>query len=509
MVTPLLRLEGCEKLFPNGTVALEAVDLTVWSGRVHGLLGANGAGKSTLIKILSGAIPATGGEIIWRSSPARFSGPAAAKRAGIATIYQHIPLIPTLSVLENILLDGTGWLRHRADDRRRILMLMERMGTRLDLEALVADLSIGERQMVAILQGLAAGADLIVMDEPTASLSASERETVYRIVRHVAQAEGKAVLFVSHFLDEIIALTDEVTVLRDGRVVLHADTHRLDEDALAAAIAGREVIALARNRERAPPETQVALEVDALASPGRLSPISFFVRAGEVVGLAGMLGSGRSELLHAIFGDDSLATGTVTLDGRPVGRSPGEAVSAGLALVPEDRAAQGFVPQMPLWQNMTLPHLQRRSTFCLFPRPAEERAEAQRAIRRLSIRASGPDALPSELSGGNAQKVTIAKWLTPYTKLLLLDEPTAGIDIAARTEILKLIRSLAGGGLPVIIASSEYEDLLAICDRILVLRDGALVADRAAAGLDEHSLILLTGGSPSVQSPVLEASLTP
>ena len=509
MVTPLLRIEDCRKVFPNGTVALDGVDLKAEAGRVHGLLGANGAGKSTLIKILSGAIPATGGEIIWRGSPVRLSGPAAAKQAGIATIYQHIPLAPTLSVLENILLDGSGWFRCRTGDRRRIATLMERTGIRLDLDALVADLSIGERQMVAIFQALAAGADLLVMDEPTASLSAPERETVYRIVRHVAEAEAKAVLFVSHFLDEIIALTDEVTVLRDGRVVLQADTRSLDEDALAAAIAGREVIALVRDRERLPTDARVALQVDALASPGKLSPTSFCVHAGEVVGLAGMLGSGRSELLHAIFGDDPDATGTVTLDGRSVSRSPGEAVAVGVALVPEDRAAQGFVPQMPLWQNITLPHLEQRSTFGLFPRTVEERAEAQRAIRRLSIRASGPDALPSELSGGNAQKMTIAKWLTPYTKLLLLDEPTAGIDIAARTEILKLIRSLAAGGLPVIIASSEYEDLLAICDRILVLRDGALVADRPAAGLDEHSLILLTGGSPPVHSPVPEASPTP
>ncbi len=503
---PLLRLDGVAKTFPNGTVALRGVDMTVRAGRVHGLLGANGAGKSTLIKILSGALPATDGSLLWRGAPVRWRRPIDAKRAGVATIHQHIPLVPTLSVLENILLDGGGWRRRRGDERARIAQLMDRTGTAIDPDALVGDLPIGQRQMVAILQALAGGADLVVMDEPTASLAAPERETVYRIVRHLARSEGKAVLFVSHFLDEIIALTDEVTVLRDGRAALRAETSTLDEGAIATAIAGRAVVALAQE-ERVPPAGGIVLRTERLASPGKLAPIDIAVRAGEVVGLAGMLGSGRSELLHAIFGADPDATGTVTLGGAPVGRSPGEAVAAGVALVPEDRVAQGYAPQMPLWQAVSLPQLARHATFGLIPRRAEERQRAAAAIETLSIRTPSVDALVPELSGGNAQKVTIAKWLSPETRLLLLDEPTAGIDIGARTDILRLIRRLAADGLPVIIASSEYEELLAVCDRILILRGGAIVAERAAADVDEHDLILLTGGTPPPSSQ--PASLQP
>jgi ribose transport system ATP-binding protein len=492
---PLLRLEGVAKTFPNGTVALTSVDMAVQAGRVHGLLGANGAGKSTLIKILSGALPASGGSLLWRGEPVRWRRPIDAKRAGVATIHQHIPLVPTLSVLENILLDGGGWQRERDDERARILALMERTGTAIDPDALVSDLPIGQRQMVAILQALAGGAELVVMDEPTASLAAPERQTVYRIVRHLARTEGKAVLFVSHFLDEIIALTDEVTVLRDGRAALHAETATLDEDAIATAIAGRAVVALA-HEERIVPSGDIALRIERLASPGKLAPTDIAVRAGEVVGLAGMLGSGRSELLHAIFGADDAATGSVVLNDAPVGRTPGEAVAAGVALVPEDRVRQGYVPQLPLWQNVSLPHLAHHAALGLIPRRAEERRIAQDAVETLSIRTPDVDALVPDLSGGNAQKVTIAKWLSPETRLLLLDEPTAGIDIGARTDILRLIRRLAADGLPVIIASSEYEELLAVCDRILILREGAVVAERAASDVDEHDLILLTGGTP-------------
>jgi ribose transport system ATP-binding protein len=492
---PLLRLENVAKTFPNGTIALQGVDMTVQAGRVHGLLGANGAGKSTLIKILSGALAATDGALLWRGEPVRWRRPIDAKRAGMATIYQHIPLVPTLSVLENILLDSGGWPRKRGDQRARVDALLDRTGASLDLDALVGELPIGQRQMVSILQALAGGADLVVMDEPTASLAAAERQTVYRIVRHLAQDEGKAVIFVSHFLDEIIALTDEVTVLRDGRAALHADTATLDEDAIATAIAGRAVVALA-HEERVPPSGDVALQIRSLASPGKLASTDLTVRAGEVVGLAGMLGSGRSELLHAIFGADDAATGSVVLAGAPVGRTPGEAVAAGVALVPEDRVAQGYVPQLPLWQNVSLPHLVHHATLGLIPRRAEEQRIAAEAVDTLSIRTPDIDALVPDLSGGNAQKVTIAKWLSPETRLLLLDEPTAGIDIGARTDILRLIRRLAADGLPVIIASSEYEELLAVCDRILVLREGAVVAERAASDVDEHDLILLTGGTP-------------
>lgn len=484
---PLLSLRGLEKVWPNGTAALRGVDLDVGAGRIHGLLGANGAGKSTLIKILAGAIPASGGTVAWRGDPVHWRSPSAARAGGIATIYQHIPLVPTLSALENMLLDRrSGWRVDRAG-RARAAAVAASLGDPFALDALVGDLPIGARQMVAIAQGLMSDPALLIMDEPTASLAAGERAPVYQTVRRLA-AEGRAILFVSHFLDEIMAVTDEVTVLRDGRAVLHEATAALDEAAIAAAIAGRWVMALERV-ERAPPKTPPVLRAVGLRSPGRLAPIDFDVAPGEIVGIAGMLGSGRSELLHALFGADRDARGNVTVDGVVLERDPEAAVAAGVALVPEDRARQGFVAGLSIADNIALP-----GGGVMIDRTRDRRA-ASGAIERLGIKASGPDAPVGELSGGNAQKVTIAKWLTPRTRVLLLDEPTAGIDIGARTDILHLIRHLADQGVAVVLVSSEFGELLAIADHILVLRDGALVGAVDPATIDEPGLLQLAGGA--------------
>ncbi|WP_131196079.1 sugar ABC transporter ATP-binding protein [Lichenihabitans psoromatis] len=501
-VAPLLRLDGILKVFPNGTVALRGVDLAARPGSVHGLLGANGAGKSTLIKILAGAIAPSGGTITWRDEPVRWSRPSEPKAAGVATIHQHIPLVPTLSVLENVMLDAGGFWRGGASKRERFTALLGRIGYDIDPDALVSDLPIGRRQMVAILQALAGGADLIVMDEPTASLAAEEREIVYRTIRHLTDVENKAIIFVSHFLDEVVMLTDEVTVLRDGRAVLHAMTADLDEGKIADAIVGRAIAVLTRDpAAKTRPVGPPAVVIDSLCSPGKLEPTSLSVATGEVVGIAGFLGSGRSEFLHAIFRADPKARGTVQLHGRMIGRSPGAAVRAGMALVPEDRMRQGLVPGFEIWKNTTLPRLTDVSLGGLFPRRRLEVERGEAGIRRLAIKAPDAEALVTELSGGNAQKVTVARWLFGTTTLLLLDEPTAGIDVGAKADILKLVRDLAADGLPVIIVSSEFEELLAVCDRVLVMREGRVVAERRAADTDEHELVLLAGASQLPASP--------
>lgn len=485
---PLLSLAGIEKTWPNGTVALRGVDLALSSGRVHGLLGANGAGKSTLIKVLAGAIPASGGTMMMRGDAARWKSPRGAREAGIATLYQHIPLVPTLSALDNILLEQRRGFRNDPAARTRASEIAVSLGNPFDLDEIVGDMPIGTRQMVAIAQALIGDPLLVIMDEPTAPLGEHERETAYRTIRRLAD-EGRAVLFVSHFLDEIAALTDEVTVLRDGQVVLHAETATLDEAAIASAIAGRAVARIGRHAAR-PEKGRTVLEVRDLSSPGKLAAASLAVKAGEVVGIAGLLGSGRSELLHAIFGADANAKGTVTVDGRVVGPFTDETVAAGMALVPEDRARQGFVPQFTIAENIALPRGGRLID------QADEVAAAEAAIARLSIKAEGPDALVAELSGGNAQKVVIAKWLSPSTRVLLLDEPTAGIDIGARTDILRIIRELAGEGVAVLLVSSELEDLLAVSDRILVMRDRAIVGEVAdPANCDEAMLLQLAGGT--------------
>ncbi len=497
----LLQLEGLAKVFPNGTVALRGVDLTIRAGFVHGLLGANGAGKSTLIKILSGALPATAGTISWCGERVSWRRPVEPQAAGVATLHQHIPLVGTLSVLENVFLgEASGWRRTR-ELEARLRRLAQSIGYDIDPQARVGDLSIGQRQMVAILQALAMKARLIILDEPTASLAASERAVVYRTIEHLARVERTAVLFVSHFLDEIMALTDEVTVLRDGVAVLHADTGDLDEERIAEAIVGRAVTAFAREPARMKFSDPPVLEIDQLACAGKLAPCSFTLRAGEVLGIAGFLGSGRSELLHAIFGADREARGEVRMLGRIVGRSPGAAVRAGLGLVPEDRMGQGLIPGFALWQNASLPFLEKVAWRDFLMVHRLEVARAEEAIARLRIKATSVAVPVSELSGGNAQKVSIAKWLTEATKVLLLDEPTVGVDIGAKAEILQNVRALAAAGAGVIIVSSEFEELLAVSDRVLVLRDGAIVAERQAIETTEHELILLAGGTAAQRSP--------
>jgi ribose transport system ATP-binding protein len=493
-----MRLEGVVKAFPNGTLALMGVDLQISPGRVHGLLGANGAGKSTLIKILSGTYVSTLGKIYWRGQEVHWANPREANDMGVATIHQHIPLVPTLSVIENVYLGSAGFWRRSEQMRARFLAVCERVGYWVDPDAVVGDLSIGARQMVAILQAIDSGADLIVMDEPTASLAAEERELVYQIVRRLSSVENKAILFVSHFLDEIIALTDEVTVLRDGRAVMQAETRDLDETKIAEAIVGRQIAAMeSRAQDRTSERlasAPILLELRELCSPGKLQPISLRLRAGEVVGVAGLLGSGRSELLHAIFGADTDAAGDVLLRGKKLRRGTGAAVKAGIGLVPEDRNRQGLIPQFEIWRNTTLPALENISAGGFVPDVEKERERGADAIKRLSIKAQSPDELVTELSGGNAQKVTIAKWLYSDVEIFLLDEPTAGIDIGAKADILVLTRKLASEGRAVIFVSSEFEELLAVSDRILVLRDGRCVAERATADTSEHEMVLLAGG---------------
>lgn len=492
---PLLHLTGIQKTFPNGTVALRGVEFAAYAGQVHGLLGANGAGKSTLIKILCASIQASSGRMVWKGEEVAFRTPLEANRAGISTIHQDIPLVPTLSVLENVFLSKTNGFRHNAHDRRVFRDLCDEVGYSVNPDAQVQDLSIGARQMVCILQALSFGADLIVMDEPTASLAREERQVVYRTVRHLADS-GKGLIFVSHFIDEIVALTDELTVLRDGSTVMHERTKDVVEKDIAEAIAGKTVNALEHLRhDRGTIRDDIVLECKKLASPGNLAPTDLTIKAGEVVGVAGLLGSGRSELMHAIFGADKHAEGEVRFNGKKMPRSTVASVRAGMALVPEDRNQQAIVPTFEIWRNITLPHLDETAKGGLLLQRAAEFVRAESAISQLSIKTDSPETFVTELSGGNAQKVTVARWLFGDVKLLLLDEPTAGIDVGAKADILALVRELARQGMAVMIVSSEFEEILAVSDRVLVMRDGAVVSEQQAQDTDDHALILLAGAN--------------
>jgi ribose transport system ATP-binding protein len=511
---PILNAVGISKVFGNGTQALTDVDLEVRPGTIHGIVGANGAGKSTLIKIISGAIGLSEGTLLWKGAEVAWATPRDARAAGIRTIYQHIPLVPTISVLDNVFLDEPGFLRKEAGLRVAFRQLLDRLDYEIDPDAIVSDLPIGDRQMVAILQALSTGAEVVIMDEPTASLSDTERELTFSIVRRL-KAQGTTFLYISHFLDEILDLTEVVTVLRDGRVTLNQATASLSPDALVEAIAGRRLV---ETEHRRPPTRtgDPLLEVESITVPGRVQDVSLVVHRGEVVGLAGLLGSGRSELLHAIYGADPKARGTVKVAGKTVRRSTGASVDAGIALVPEDRFKQGLLGPWPLWQNTSLPDLKALSWRHLVPIEAEERARAERVVKSLGIVARSIDTEVRDLSGGNAQKVVFAKWLDGASQVLLLDDPTVGVDVGAKGDILELIRGFAEAGKAVLIASSDFEELLAVSDRILVIANGEIIAEVPGIGTPEHELLRLASGlapsedgGPATPAPGLPQSTPP
>jgi ribose transport system ATP-binding protein len=489
-------VQDVHKIYGTGTHALRGVSMAVRHGSVHGLIGANGAGKSTLIKIFSGVETQTSGRVIWRGEPVLWTNPGQARAVGLAAVHQHTPLVPTLSVLDNVFLGPSRSVTWDAGKRTEQLeALCERIGYSLDPARPVEELSVGARQMVAILQALARDPSLVLLDEPTAALSPAERDVLFRSIRRLRDA-GTTFVYVSHFLDEVLDLTDHLTVLRDGSVVADVPTAETSKDGLVTAIVGER---LARVEAAAPapsgPSGAPLLEVRDLASPGRFGPISLTVHACEVVGLAGLLGSGRTELLEAIYGADPAASGTVVVDGHRIRRrTPQAAVRRGLALVPEDRNRQGLLREWSVNRNISLPYLGDLSRRRAVPDEQRERELGDRAIAELGIKTESGDTLVGQLSGGNAQKVVFAKWLYGPAKVFLLDEPAAGVDVGAKADIIGLIRRLADAGKGVLIVASEFEELLGACDRILAVRRGHLVGERVAAGTDLHELTALVSG---------------
>jgi ribose transport system ATP-binding protein len=491
----VLSIRRLEKVYPNGTVALKGASFEVAGAAIHGLIGANGAGKSTLIKILSGAIPASGGEIIWLNERRAWRRPADAAAAGIATIHQHIPLAGTLSVRENVFVASSQPWRDSDFERRRFEELLEAVGYDIDPDAIVEELPIGRRQMVCILQALAADARFLIMDEPTASLSDTERAMVFDTIRRLRDSRGASVLFISHFLDEVLDLCQHVTVLRDGATVLNEPREAISEQKLIVAIVGREAALAAVNRSAiARAADEPLLEVRDLSSPGRIENIGFAVRPGEIVGLAGLLGSGRSEIMHAIFGADPSAGGSVMLAKEPVGRAIAASIAAGIVLVPEDRIRQALFLDESIRWNTTLPNPAPVSVMDLFPVRALEERRANAIISAFSVVARNADIPVAELSGGNAQKIALGRALVEDCRVLLLDEPTAGVDIGAKADIRRVIAEIAAKGTAIVLAISDFEELLAICDRVLVVSEGRIIAERRAAETNEHELMALASG---------------
>jgi ABC-type sugar transport system ATPase subunit len=480
---PRLALRGIVKSFFH-TRALRGVDLEVYPGEVVALIGENGAGKSTLAKIVGGVQQPDAGEVIIDGQAVAVDSVRTARGLGIAVVHQELNLVPHLTVADNIFLGReptrAGPLRwlDRGSLRRQARQIMGVVGLAADPDQPVRELPLAKRQLVEIARALSEQARLLVLDEPTSSLAESEAGELVRLVRELGN-RGLSVLYISHRLDEVLAVADRIAVLRDGEKVGELPAAQASKSQLMQMMVGRELDGMF-------PKQSVALgaevlQVRELIAPGLVAPVSFAVRAGEIFGIAGLVGSGRSELLRALFGVAPWRGGEVRLGGQPLRpRSPAEALAHGLAYVPEDRKLQGLILNLPLADNVVLAVLRRLAAWVM-RRPRREREVARFYVQRVGVRAASLDDPIRLLSGGNQQKALLAKWLATHPRILLLDEPTRGIDVGAKQDIYRLICELAAGGVAVVMVSSEMEELIGLCDRVLVMNAGR------AAGILERS----------------------
>ncbi|HYY81888.1 MAG TPA: sugar ABC transporter ATP-binding protein [Actinomycetes bacterium] len=491
---PLLALEHAAKSF--GSVrALEDGSVELRAGEAHGLVGENGAGKSTLVKVLAGVYAPDAGRLLLDGREVRLGGPADARAAGIAVIYQEPTLFPDLSVAENIFMGRQPLAAGRRIDgrelRRRVEALMGRLGVPLDPSRPARGLSIADQQIVEIAKALSFEARVIVMDEPTAALSGAEVARLFAVARAL-RAHGAAVLFISHRLDEVFALCQRVTVMRDGRQVFTGPLDGLTRDDLVRRMVGRELAAM--YPKQAAGRGEVALSVRRLTREGVFADVSFDVRHGEIVGLAGLVGAGRSEVARAVFGIDRRDAGEVMVEGRrlPAG-SPTAAMAAGVGYVPEDRREQGLVMDLSIARNASLASLGRLRRGLLI-RAADERRLAADWAARLRLRYARFSDPVAALSGGNQQKVVLAKWLARHPSVLIVDEPTRGIDVATKAEVHRLLSDLAGDGVAVLMISSELPEILGMADRVLVMHEGRLTAELSREEATEERVMFAATG---------------
>ncbi|MBL0885536.1 sugar ABC transporter ATP-binding protein [Myceligenerans indicum] len=480
---PALELAGVAKSF-GSVVALKSADLRVEKGSIHALIGENGAGKSTLVKIVAGLYRRDDGTLALDGEPVDFHTTAESKAAGIAVIYQEPTLFPDLSVTENIFMGRQPTRRFGRIDRRAMreeaCALFDRLGVRIDPDRPTDGLSIADQQIIEIAKAISLDARVLIMDEPTAALSGVEVDRLFAVARALRD-EGRALVFISHRFDEIFDLCDTVTVMRDGAYVDTLPVADTTVDGLVRMMVGRDVAELF---PKLPAEIgDDVLVVDGLSQPGVFHDVSFTVRAGEIVGLAGLVGAGRSEVARAVFGVDPYASGSVRVDGEPLPPgSPRAAIGRGLALVPEDRRKQGLVLDQTVARNVTLAIRERLSRWGLVW-DGLENAAARTWASRLEVKTAALDAETGTLSGGNQQKVVLGKWLASDPKVLIVDEPTRGIDVGTKAEVHRLLSRLAQQGVAVLMISSELPEVLGMADRVLVMREGRLTGelDRADA----------------------------
>ena len=514
---PLLRMEGIRKLF-SGVVALDGVDAAVERGEVHALVGENGAGKSTLIKIMTGAYRRDGGRVLLEGREVNFRSPEEAQGEGVVAVYQEVNLLTYRTVAENIFLGREprrlgliDWKRMNSDAGA----ILKRLGLEIDPRAVLGTLNIALRQMVAIARGVSFGAKVVVLDEPTSSLTEHEVSILYDVIRRL-KAEGVGVVYISHRFDELYTICDRVTVLRDGKFVATRPLAGLEKIDLVCLMLGKRREELQRQGATAfgehhaaaeKKETAPLMRAENLTRGRKLDHVTVEAGRGEIVGMAGLLGSGRTETARAIFGADAVDEGRVYLESKPLNlHSPGDAIDAGLAFLTEDRKAEGIIPELSVRENLTLAALPEMSKMGVVSR-ARQNEVVESYMRRLGIKASSAEQKIRELSGGNQQKVLLARWLCKHPKFLILDEPTRGIDIGAKGEIQSLINELAGSGLGVLMISSELEELVEGSSRVVVMRDGRSVAELRGAEISQDRIIrAMAEGSAAGESEVAGAS---
>ncbi|MBE3575786.1 MAG: sugar ABC transporter ATP-binding protein [Firmicutes bacterium] len=504
-MTQLLQVEHLSKAFP-GVQALDDVSLVVQAGEIHALMGENGAGKSTLVKILVGAERKDQGRILWRGQEVAFNHPAQARAAGIAVIYQELALIPWLSAAENVFMGdlpagrkaGRPWAE--VDWKRMYAQAQEifdRLGLQVDPHTEVWRLGVAQRQLLEIARALHRNADLLIMDEPTASLTERESAQLFRILRDL-KSRGTSIIYISHHLEEVFALADRMTVLRDGRKVAETAVADCTPDQLIAWMVGRSIQHRQPQRRRAgpakAPDGAEVLRVEGLTREPAFRGISFSLHRGEILGIGGLVGAGRTELVRALFGADRADSGRIFVDGREVRiASPREAIALGMGLLTEDRKGQGLILGHSIEDNVALPVLSRLSRRGRIVN-ARRSEMVDQYIRSLNIRTPSREQAVGNLSGGNQQKVVLAKWLATGARILIFDEPTRGIDVGAKEEIYQLIEDLARRGVAVLMVSSELPELLALSDRILVMREGRLAGVLGAAEASEEKVMRLAMG---------------
>ncbi|MDQ0382223.1 sugar ABC transporter ATP-binding protein [Amycolatopsis thermophila] len=511
--SPLVELSGVGKSY-GGVHAVRDVDFTVRAGEVHALLGENGAGKSTLMKVLSGEVGGYRGEIRIDGAAVKFSGPGDAQRAGVAMIHQELDLVPALSIAENVFLGREPRTRLGTVDRRRMVRetarLLERIGIRIDPRRPVEQLRTGEQQLVTIAKALSLDARIIVMDEPTSALSAPEIDRLFAVIGELRRG-GAGIVYISHRMDEIGRVADRATVLRNGEVVAGFDARAMTAQQASEAMVGRPVEAMFRTGDAGAAGEELLRVEDLVVPsrrPGRRDPagISLRVGRGEIVGVAGLLGSGRTELLETLYGVGGRFSGRIVLRGNEIRpRGPRRALALGIAFVPEDRRIAGLALEHSVLANTVLSIVDRIARAGVVPRRTERRAAAD-VVERLGVKLGSLRDPVGSLSGGNQQKVVLGRGLLTDPALLLLDEPTRGVDVGAKAEIYRLLGEAAGRGVGVLLASSEPAELIGVCHRVVVLRDGRSVRELDTASTTEAELLAFSMGEGAVEDLVVEGT---